>query len=216
MPRPKRATKKVAEAAACLPKEADLPARPEIGAPAHFKKAKPPTTDRFDSSLAPELQWDDQYPAREQAEAALREIAEGVPGFRFQVSGKPPSPEDLQRLAKELQTRNHEVELLGLDTFHPVMMEADHLKAAVVPAWLLDTDDDGVVFRARQAFFPRTGAWENLKQASRGEFEDTVWDHRAGTTSAPSPSGEHGQIAVKVIDPRGNELLAVKKLEAAP
>ena len=43
--------------------------------------------------------------------------------------------------------------------------------------------------------------------------EDTVWDHLADTTSAPSAVGEHGQIAVKVIDSRGNELLVVKKLE---
>ncbi len=106
-----------------------------------------------------------------------------------------------------------QAELLGLDTFDPVTMEADHLKAAEVPAWFLDTDYNGMVFRVRQAFFPRTGVWENLKKALRVEFEDTVWDHLAGTTSAPFPAGEHGQIAVKVIDPRGNELLVVKKLE---
>jgi adenine-specific DNA-methyltransferase len=111
------------------------------------------------------------------------------------------------------QDQQWQVELLGLDTFDPVTMEADHLKAADVPAWLLDTDYNGMVFRVRQAFFPRTGAWENLKKALRVEFEDTVWDHLAGTTSAPFPGGEHGQIAVKVIDPRGNELLVVKKLE---
>ncbi len=49
--------------------------------------------------------------------------------------------------------------------------------------------------------------------ALRMEFEDTVWDHLAGTTSAPFPAREHQQIAVEVIDPRGNELLVVKKLE---
>jgi adenine-specific DNA-methyltransferase len=108
-----------------------------------------------------------------------------------------------------------QVALLGLDSFDPVTMETDHLKAADVPAWFLDTDYNGMVFRVRQAFFPRTGAWENLKKALRVEFEDTVWAHLAGTTSAPFPAGEHRQIAVKVIDPRGNELLVVKKLEAA-
>lgn len=106
-----------------------------------------------------------------------------------------------------------QAELLGLDTFDPITMEADHLKAADVPAWFLDTDYNGMVFRVRQAFFPRTGAWENLKKSLRVEFEDTVWDHLAGTTSAPFPASEHNQIAVKVIDPRGNELLVVKKLE---
>ncbi len=31
-----------------------------------------------------------------------------------------------------------------------------------------------------------------------------------GTTSAPFQPGEHGQVAVKVIDDRGNELMVVK------
>jgi adenine-specific DNA-methyltransferase len=106
-----------------------------------------------------------------------------------------------------------QVELLGLDTFDPATMEPSHLRGEEVPAWLLDTDYNGLVFRVTQAFFPRTGAWENLKKSLRVEFEETVWDHLAGTTSAPFEAGEHGQIAVKVIDPRGNELLVVMKLE---
>ncbi len=105
--------------------------------------------------------------------------------------------------------------MLELDTFDPVTMEADHLKATDMPAWFLDTDYNGMVFRVRQAFFPRTGAWENLTKSLRAEFEESVWDHLAGTSSAPFPAGDHGQIAVKVIDPRGNELLVVKKLEEA-
>jgi adenine-specific DNA-methyltransferase len=118
-----------------------------------------------------------------------------------------------QKGAKKGEEGPWEVELQGLDTFDPVTMDADHLKGAEVPAWFLDTDYNGMVFRVCQAFFPRTGAWENLKKSLKVEFEDTVWDHLAGTTSAPFPAGDHGQIAVKVIDPRGNELLVVKKLE---
>lgn len=45
------------------------------------------------------------------------------------------------------------------------------------------------------------------------EFEDTVWEHLAGTVSAPFEVGTHHQVAVKVIDPRGNEFIVVKKLE---
>jgi adenine-specific DNA-methyltransferase len=92
-------------------------------------------------------------------------------------------------------------------------MEPAHLKPDEVPAWFLDTDYNGLVFRVCQAFFPRTGAWESLKRALKAEFEDSVWEHLAGTTSAPFAGGSHGQIAVKVIDPRGNELIVVKKLQ---
>ncbi|MBK9137685.1 MAG: site-specific DNA-methyltransferase [Verrucomicrobia bacterium] len=135
----------------------------------------------------------------------------------FSVCGLPDVKVSRKETQKGAEKQGEEVqwqvELLGLDTFDPVTMEVDHLKGADVPAWFLDTDYNGMVFRVRQAFFPRTGAWENLKKALRAEFEDTVWDHLAGTTSAPFPAGEHGQIAVKVIDPRGNELLVVKRLE---
>ena len=54
---------------------------------------------------------------------------------------------------------------------------------------------------------------EGLKKALKGDFDDSVWDHLAGTTSAAFEPGERGQIAVKVIDDRGNELLVVKGRE---
>jgi adenine-specific DNA-methyltransferase len=109
----------------------------------------------------------------------------------------------------------YEVELLGLDAFDPVEMAAQHRSGADVPAWLLDTDYNGMVFHVSQAFFPRTGAWGSLKKALKGAMEDTVWDHLAGTTSAPFTKGDRDDIAVKVIDDRGNELLVVKKLSDA-
>jgi adenine-specific DNA-methyltransferase len=94
-------------------------------------------------------------------------------------------------------------------------METDHRTGDDVPAWLLDTDYNGLCFHVSQAFFPRTSAWENLKKALKATYEESVWDHLAGTKSAPFEQGEHAQVAVKVIDDRGNELLVVKKLDEA-
>jgi adenine-specific DNA-methyltransferase len=113
---------------------------------------------------------------------------------------------------KDKNETQYQVELLGLDVFEPVSMEVNHQSGNDVPAWFLDTDYNGLCFHVSQAFFPRTGAWENLKKALKGDYEESVWDHLAGTTSAPFAAGEHGQIAVKVIDQRGNELLVVKSL----
>ena len=108
-----------------------------------------------------------------------------------------------------------QVELVGLDVFDPVTMEVDHHRGDDVPAWFLDTDYNGLCFHVCQAFFPRTSAWDNLKRALRATHEESVWDHLAGTVSAPFEGGEHGQISVKVIDDRGNELLVVKSLSEA-
>ncbi|MBE9234319.1 site-specific DNA-methyltransferase [Cuspidothrix issatschenkoi LEGE 03284] len=106
----------------------------------------------------------------------------------------------------------YQVELLGLDIFDPVTMDIDHQQGKNVPAWFLDTDYNGLCFYVRQAFFPRTSAWDSIKKALKGSYEDSVWEHLAGTTSAPFEAGEHKQVAVKVIDDRGNELLVVKSL----
>lgn len=109
----------------------------------------------------------------------------------------------------------YQVELLGLDVFDPITMDVTHRSGNDVPAWFLDTDYNDLCFHVSQAFFPRTSAWDNLKKALKGEYEESVWDHLSGTTSAPFEAGEHKQIAVKVIDDRGNELLVVKKLNGA-
>ena len=106
----------------------------------------------------------------------------------------------------------YEVELLGLDVFDPVTMEVEHRRGDDVPAWFLDTDYNDLCFHVCQAFFPRTSAWDNLKKALKGIYDDSVWDHLAGTTSTPFEPGDQKQIAVKVIDDRGNELLVVKSL----
>ncbi len=105
-----------------------------------------------------------------------------------------------------------QVKLLGLDVFDPATMETDHRPGDDVPCRLLDTDCNGLCFHVCQAFFPRTAAWDDLKRALKGEYDDSVWEHLTGTTSAPFQPGEHGQVAVKVIDDRGNELMVVEAL----
>ena len=87
--------------------------------------------------------------------------------MRFAGREGEPQKTAKRRIKKDAEEQ-WQVELLGLDTFDPVTMDADHLKPGDVPAWLLDTDYNGMVFRVRQAFFPRTGAWENLKKALEG------------------------------------------------
>ncbi|MFM7884400.1 MAG: DNA methyltransferase, partial [Microcystis panniformis] len=106
----------------------------------------------------------------------------------------------------------YQVELLGLDVFDPITMEVESEPGRNVPAWFLDTDYNGLCFYVKQAFFPRTSAWDSLKKALKGSYDDEVWEHLAGTISAPFEAGEQGEIAVKVIDDRGNELLVIRNL----
>lgn len=131
----------------------------------------------------------------------------------FSVTGLPDAV--LRRAKKANGTQLYEVEMRGLDVFDPITMEALHRSGDELPAWFLDTDYNGLCFHVSQAFFPKTGAWENLKKALRAEYEEGVWDHLAGTVSTPFEAGEKKQVAIKVIDERGNELLLVKPLAEA-
>jgi adenine-specific DNA-methyltransferase len=106
----------------------------------------------------------------------------------------------------------YQVELLGLDVFDPTTMEVESEPGKNVPAWFLDTNYNRLCFHVNQAFFPRTSAWDGIKKALKGTYDDEVWEHLAGTISTPFEAGEHKEIAVKVIDDRGNELLVTKRL----
>ena len=75
---------------------------------------------------------------------------------------------------------------------------------------MLDTDYNGLCFHVCQAFFPRTGGVGRLKKALKGEYDETRVGPPGRHASAPFEAGEHKQVAVKVIDDRGNELLVVK------
>ena len=109
----------------------------------------------------------------------------------------------------------YQVALKGLDVFDPITMENHHAKGDDVPAWLLDTDYNGMCFHVTQAFFPRTSAWDALRKALKTDYEASLWDHLAGAVSAPFEASPTAQIAVKVIDDRGNELMVVKPLSEA-
>lgn len=109
----------------------------------------------------------------------------------------------------------YQVELLGLDIFRPHDMETESIHAENLPCWMLDTDYNGMAFIARQVFFPKTSAWDNLQKSLKAKFDDSVWEHLSGTISEPFVLGKQQRIAVKVIDERGNELMVVRGRDEA-
>ncbi|MGH7393851.1 MAG: site-specific DNA-methyltransferase, partial [Candidatus Rokuibacteriota bacterium] len=133
----------------------------------------------------------------------------------FSVCGLPEVKLHRVKPEKKGDPSRYQLELVGLDVFDPATMKTDHRPGNDVPAWFLDVDYNGLCFHVSQAFFPRTAAWDDLKRALKADYDDSVWEHLAGTTSAPFEAGDHGQVAVKVIDDRGNELMVVKSLTDA-
>ena len=58
--------------------EAEALLRPDIGIQPQFRKKKPAAAYRYDSSLAPSLDWDGQNPAREQGEAKIAALEKQI------------------------------------------------------------------------------------------------------------------------------------------
>jgi adenine-specific DNA-methyltransferase len=101
----------------------------------------------------------------------------------------------------------------GVDIYNPVDNTVTPTKADKVAAWFIDGDYDGRTFCITQAFFPDKSAWEKLSKALDGIVDAERFEALSGTESLPFPPGKHKSVAVKVIDPRGNEVMRIHKLE---
>ncbi|MXV85461.1 hypothetical protein F4X88_17915 [Candidatus Poribacteria bacterium] len=112
------------------------------------------------------------------------------------------------------ETTNGEyiVKMEGVDVYNPVDNTVNSAGADKVAAWFVDSDYDGRTFCITQAFFPDKKAWDKIARALKGVIDEEQFEKFSGTESLPFPVGEHGQVAVKVIDPRGNEVMLVHKL----
>ena len=64
-------------------------ARPDVGTQPQFRKKAPPKTWRYDSSVAPALDWDGQNPAREHGEALIAELERSIAALREKLASHP-------------------------------------------------------------------------------------------------------------------------------
>ena len=100
----------------------------------------------------------------------------------------------------------------GVDIYDPVTNTIRSTEDQKVAAWFLDSDYDGRTFCMTQAFFPDKSAWEKLSKALGGLIDPERFEALSGTVSLPFSIGKHKSAAVKVIDPRGNEVMQVHSL----
>ena len=105
------------------------------------------------------------------------------------------------------------VKMEGVDIYNPVDNTVSAAGADKVAAWFVDTDYDGRAFCIAQAFFPDKKAWDKIARDLKGVIDAERFEQFSGTESLPFPAGKHAKVAVKVIDPRGNEVMRVHTLE---
>lgn len=142
----------------------------------------------------------------------LKESPQPGGGQLFTVFGQP----RIEVRPSKSEPGLFEADMLGVDLYDPVRDEVRSADAGKIAAWFLDSDYDGVTFCITQAFFPDRSAWDKLARALNGKdgpIDADRFEALSGTTSLPFPPGKHNRIAVKVIDPRGNEVMAVERLD---
>ncbi|MCS6297452.1 MAG: site-specific DNA-methyltransferase [Nitrospira sp.] len=113
------------------------------------------------------------------------------------------------------------VEVEGMDVYDPVSNTLFPTDKERIAAWFLDTDYDGRTFCICQAFFPDKSKWSKLAKAlsDTDVIEEDAFEALSGLTSLPFPrparlqKGEKWRVAIKVIDPRGNEGLRVLEVK---
>ena len=113
---------------------------------------------------------------------------------------------------KETANGEYIVKMEGVDVYNPVDNTVRSAGADKVAAWFVDADYDGRTFCVTQAFFPDKKAWDKIARALKGVIDEDQFEKFSGTESLPFSVGEHKQVAVKVIDPRGNEVMRVHTL----
>ena len=104
------------------------------------------------------------------------------------------------------------VRMDGVDVYNPVENTVSSAGADQVAAWFIDSDYDGRTFCITQAFFPDKKAWNKITKALKSIIEPEQFERFSGTESLPFAAGKHQRVAVKVIDPRGNEVMRVHDL----
>jgi adenine-specific DNA-methyltransferase len=125
----------------------------------------------------------------------------------FTVFGRPRSR------VEKVGNEEWRVVMEGVDIYDPLTGSIEPTRQDKVAAWFIDSDYDGRTFCITQAFFPDSDAWKKLEKALDRFVPVEAFKALSGTESLPFPKGEHATVAVKVIDPRGNEVMRVHRLE---
>ena len=169
--------------------------------------------DAIESASHPKLRL---HMALIRPDVAMDDLLKTQPGSQlFTVFSAPRVKGPMRR-----EDGEYVVEVEGMDVYDPVSNMLYPTDRQRIAAWFLDTDYDGRTFCICQAFFPDKSKWDRLAKAldDVGAVERGAFDALSGLTSLPFPKpsrlgkGQAWRVAVKVIDPRGNEGLRVLTL----
>jgi adenine-specific DNA-methyltransferase len=103
-----------------------------------------------------------------------------------------------------------QVQINGVDVFHPNTGEVRSDGAEGIACWFIDTDYNEESFFVRQAYFlGANDPYKALKTTLKAEINEEAWATLNRDTSRPFDMPRSGRIAVKVINHLGDEVMKV-------
>ena len=131
----------------------------------------------------------------------------------FWLMGQPDV--EVRRVETGDHAGRYEVEVHGFDYYNTKTGGIESGDTRRIALWMLDTDYDGRSLYPRQVFFPmadEAGGWAKVARNLKAEIDDEKIEAYRGTVSLPFEPGQHGRVAVKIVDDRGIESLKVMGL----
>ena len=118
----------------------------------------------------------------------------------------------LETIADGEDAGKHRVVVAGFDYYNTKTGGVESGGEDRIAIWMLDTDYDGRSLFPRQVFFPMAGqtdGWAKIARNLKAEIDEQRIAAYRGTVSLPFEAGEHGRVAVKIVDDRGIESLKI-------
>ena len=107
-----------------------------------------------------------------------------------------------------------QVEIMGVDVFHPRTGEIRSHGPEGIACWFIDTDYNQESFFVRHAYFPGASKdpYKALKTSLKAEIDPDAWATLRRAVSRPFPKPQSGRIAVKVINHLGDEVMKIYRV----
>jgi adenine-specific DNA-methyltransferase len=103
-----------------------------------------------------------------------------------------------------------QVEIRGVDIFHPQSGEVRSSGPDDIACWFIDTDYNAESFFVRQAYFlGMNDPYSALKTTLKADIDEEAWESLYSAVSRPFDKPGSGRIAVKVINHLGDEVMKV-------
>jgi len=152
----------------------------------------------------------------------------GVPVLKARMNADLHMAEDLKNTGKgnlfvifgepdiaihTLEDGQLQVEVKGVDVFHPNTGEVRSDGPDGIACWFIDTDYNEESFFVRHAYFlGQNDPYKSLKTTLKAEIDEEAWSTLNSPLSRHFPKPKNHRIEIKVINHLGDEVMKVFKV----